>query len=141
MSNSAEILKNGVQALILKNENKFKNSLVEALSEKLSSNINELVIKTNKKLFQPKFKWTVVDENVQYFINFLNEYNPNTYAKIKLKNDSLINITESEINNIKSLFNQLSPENRKTMVETIFENKSNLEQHLEFYNKTKVLEQ
>ena len=117
----------------------FKKSLIDVLSFKLNEKINFLTIETNKKILKSKFKDTELTENMKVFIEFLESYDPKTNTKLKLKNDSVINITEQEITEIKSLFNQLSPNNRQKMAETIFENKNSLDQHLEFYGKTKVL--
>jgi hypothetical protein len=133
------ILKSGMQHLIQKNEPMFKKSLIDVLSFKLNENINFLTMETNKKILKSKFKNTELTENMKVFIEFLESYDPKTNTKLKLKNDSVINITEKEIVEIKSLFNQLSPNNRQKMAETIFENKNSLDQHLEFYGKTKVL--
>ena len=128
-----------MQHLIQKNEPMFKKSLIDVLSFKLNENINFLTLQTNKSLLHSKYKSTELTENIKLFIEFLESYDPNTNTKLKLKNDSVINITEQEITEIKSLFNQLSPNNRQKMAETIFENKNSLDQHLEFYGKTKVL--
>ncbi len=117
----------------------FKKSLIDVLSFKLNENINFLTLQTNKSLLHSKYKSTELTENMKLFIEFLESYDPKTNTKLKLKNDSVINITEQEITEIKSLFNQLSPKNRQKMAETIFENKNSLDQHLEFYGKTKVL--
>jgi hypothetical protein len=133
------ILKSGMQYLIQKNEPMFKKSLIDVLSFKLNENINFLTLQTNKSLLHSKYKSTELTENMKLFIEFLESYDPKTNTKLKLKNDSVINITEQEITEIKSLFNQLSPKNRQKMAETIFENKNSLDQHLEFYGKTKVL--
>jgi hypothetical protein len=140
MNETVDILKNGITSLILKKEDDFKKSLSNSLKIKLNENITDLIIKTSKNIFNPKFKWTHFDENCEKFLNFLNEYDSAKCTKIKLKNESVINITESEIKSIKKLFNQLNPENRKIMIDSIFENNLNLEQHIEFYNKTKALE-
>jgi hypothetical protein len=86
-----------------------------------------------------EWKSLILSVFLKFFIEFLESYDPKTNTKLKLKNDSVINITEQEITEIKSLFNQLSPNNRQKMAETIFENKNSLDQHLEFYGKTKVL--
>ena len=128
-----------MQHLIQKNEPMFKKSLIDVLSFKLNENINFLTLQTNKGLLHSKYKSTELTENMKLFIEFLESYDPKTNTKLKLKNDSVINITEQEITEIKSLFNQLSPNNRQKMAETIFENKNSLDQHLEFYGKTKVL--
>lgn len=128
-----------MQHLIQKNEPMFKKSLIDVLSFKLNENINFLTLQINKNLLHSKYKSTELTENMKLFIEFLESYDPKTNTKLKLKNDSVINITEEEITEIKSLFNQLSPNNRQKMAETIFENKNSLDQHLEFYGKTKVL--
>jgi hypothetical protein len=69
----------------------------------------------------------------------MENYNPKTVLKIKFKNESILNITEENIKNVKSLFDQLSPQNRQILAETIFNDPDTFKEHLDFYEKTKVL--
>jgi hypothetical protein len=137
---SIELLKKSFESLIENNDEQFKKSLNYALSKKLNENIEYLRVNTQKKLFEPSFKFTPKSEEIKNFVEFLESYDPSNPSKIKLKNESVINITEKELKDIKILFDQLSPKNRSIMVESIFENKANLDQHLEFCQKVKVLQ-
>jgi hypothetical protein len=137
---STILLKKSFESLIQNNDDQFKKSLSIALSMKLNENIEYLRIHTQKKLFEPVFKFTPKSQEIKNFVEFLESYDPLNPSKIKLKNESVINITEKELKDIKILFDQLSPKNRTLMVESIFESKANLDQHLEFCQKVKVLQ-
>lgn len=137
---STELLKKSFESLIQNNDEDFKKSLNHALHLKLNENIEYLRVNTQKKLFEPVFKFTPKSEEIKNFVEFLESYDPSNPSKIKLKNESVINITEKELKDIKILFDQLSPKNRSMMVESIFESKANLDQHIEFCQKVKVLQ-
>jgi hypothetical protein len=137
---SVVLLKKSFENLIQNNDEEFKKFLNNALTTKLNENIKYLKVHTQKKLFEPVFKFTPKSEEIKNFVKFLESYDPSNPSKIKLKNESVINITEKELKDIKILFDQLSPKNRTLMVESIFESKANLDQHLEFCQKVKVLQ-
>jgi hypothetical protein len=137
---STELLKKSFECLIYNRGEEFRQSLGDVLKTKLNENIQSLQINTQKKLFEPVFKFTPKSEEIKNFVEFLESYDPSNPSKIKLKNESVINITEKELKDIKILFDQLSPKNRTLMVESIFESKANLDQHLEFCQKVKVLQ-
>lgn len=139
MKMTDRMLKNGFNYLIEENEEQFKKSLIDVLSFKLNESINFINFEARKKLLQSKHKFTKNEETIKNFVNFLENYDPQNPPKIKLKNDSVINITESEIKAIKNLFDQLNAQNRLRMVKEIFESPNNLRQHLEFYEKAKAL--
>jgi hypothetical protein len=69
----------------------------------------------------------------------LNFYKIQPTDKILLKNNDVININESEIKSIQMLFEQLSPQNREKMAETIFNDTETFKQHLNFYKETQEL--
>lgn len=139
MKLTERMLKSGFEYLIDENEDQFKKSLIDVLSFKLNESINYINFEVRKKLLSTPPKFTPNDENIKHFVNFLEQYDPKNPSKIKLKNESVINITENELIAIKNLFDQLGPKNRLKMVEEVFESKKNLDEHVEFYNKTKAL--
>lgn len=133
------ILKNGIKDLANNNESLFKKSLIDVLSFKLNESLENTENITKNRLLETKEKVTKITPEIKIFLEFLNDYSTETVTKIKLKNDSILNITEENIKNIKALFDQLKPENRQLMAETIFNDTAAFQQHLEFYEKTKAL--
>lgn len=134
------MLKNGFHYLLEENETQFKKSLIDVLSFKLNESVEYLNFQFKKSLLKDlKFKETENTPEMNTFINFLESYDSKNCSKIKLKNESLINITENEVKAIKSLFDTLNVKNRQKMAEDIFKDQQTFQEHLEFYNKTKVL--
>jgi hypothetical protein len=133
------ILKNGIKDLAKNNETSFKKSLIDVLSFKLNESLENTENITKNRLLEKKEEITKITSEIKIFLEFLNNYNAETVTKIKLKNDSILNITEENIKNIKALFDQLKPENRQLMAETIFNDTGTFQQHLEFYEKTKAI--
>jgi len=134
------MLKNGFHYLLDENETQFKKSLIDVLSFKLNESVEYLNFQFKKSLLKDlKFKETANTPEMNTFINFLESYDSKNCSKIKLKNESLINITENEVKAIKSLFDTLNVKNRQKMAEDIFKDQKTFQEHLEFYNKTKVL--
>lgn len=140
MKISNMMLKNGFYYLINENEDQFKKSLIDVLSFKLNESIDYLHFQFKKSLLKDnKVQITDDTKEMKDFISFIESYDPMVSSKIKLKNDSVINITESDMEAIKGLFDSLNPKNRQQMVEQIFQDKVSLEQHIDFYKKVKVL--
>lgn len=134
------MLKNGFHYLLDENETQFKKSLIDVLSFKLNESVEYLNFQFKKSLLKDlKFKETANTPEMNTFINFLESYDSKNCSKIKLKNESLINITENEVKAIKSLFDTLNVKNRQKMAEDIFKDQKTFQEHLEFYNQTKVL--
>jgi hypothetical protein len=133
------ILKNGLFYLIQDNENGFKKSLIDVLSIKLNESLESVEFFTKTNLLKNQEKTTKETPEIKMFLEFMQNYNPSTTLKIKFKNESIINITEENIKDIKSLFDQLSPKNRQILAETIFNDPDTFAEHLDFYEKTKAL--
>jgi hypothetical protein len=133
------ILKNGLYYLIQDNENAFQKSLIDVLSIKLNESLETVELFTKTNLLKNKEKNTLETPEIKIFLEFMENYNPKTVLKIKFKNESILNITEENIKNVKSLFDQLSPQNRQILAETIFNDPDTFKEHLDFYEKTKVL--
>lgn len=129
------LLKHGIEGLISENEDFFKQNITQALAMKL----NETVAETKKMVSQNlliKESSTRSSEELNEFVNFLNKFIPGTYT---FKNGSSINITESEINSIKQLFESLNIKNRQKMVEELFTDSTSFKQHINFSQKVKHL--
>lgn len=135
---STLILENGIKALIYESEKPFRKSIVNSLSLKLNDAINEAKYSTASALLS-KEETTKPSENLNNFINFIENYDPKNNNKIKLKNESYINITENEFNSLVSLFNQLNTKNREFMLEEIFTSPTQIKKNIEFFNKAKGL--
>lgn len=135
---STLILENGIKALIYESEESFRKSIVNSLSLKLNDAINEAKYSTASSLLT-KEESTKPSENLTNFINFIKNYDSKNNNKIKLKNESYINITENEFNSLVSLFNQLNTKNRELMLEEIFTSPTQIKKNIEFFNKAKGL--
>jgi len=130
---SYKLLKNGIQALLEREEDYFKKNIVQSLSIKLNDAISDVLEETNKNLFLTH-ESIENSKDLQYFLNILESKD-----KLHLKDGSIINITENDITSLKRLFDNLNTESRKQMVTTIFESSSNFKQHIDFYNTAKGL--
>lgn len=139
MSYTKNIIQRGISDLIEKNDDLFKQNLMYALSFKLNESIEYTKIETQNKIFKSVPTTTEITEDVSIFLNFLNTYKSESTDKILLKNNDVINITESEIKSIQMLFEQLNPKNRQKMAETIFNDSETFKQHLNFYKETQEL--
>ena len=121
----------------------YSNEIVKELNN-ININIFQNIIKTVEKnikntVMVENSKSTEASSDLQYFVEFVQNYDSNIKNKFKFKNQSIINITEAELNSLKSLFNVLNADNRKTMVQEILESPTALKRNIEFYQKTKGL--
>jgi hypothetical protein len=139
MSYAKNIIQRGISELVSRNDELFKQNLMYALSFKLNESIETTKIETQNKIFKSVPVSTNITEDVAIFLNFLNSYKIQPTDKILLKNNDVININESEIKSIQMLFEQLSPQNREKMAETIFNDTETFKQHLNFYKETQEL--
>jgi hypothetical protein len=127
------LLKNGIREMISKNENYFKKNIVQTLAFKLNESMKEVRRSIGSQiLMEPKF--TENSNELQNFIHFCESFKPGRYT---FKDEFVLNITESDIENIKWLFEHLGPEKRKEMVQNIFASPSSFKQHLDFSNSVK----
>jgi len=131
------ILRNGIKTLMEEDDSSFKKSLVRCLSLKLNTAIKDTQNNFTKRLFENK-KSTVVSPDIQYFVNFVENYDPKTNNRLKLKNHSYININESELKILTHLFDSLSPKNKELLASEILESPANIRKNIEFYNKAKI---
>lgn len=130
---SYKLLKNGIQALLEREEDYFKKNIVQSLSIKLNDAISCVLEETNKNLFLTH-ESLENSKDLQYFLNILENKD-----KVYLKDGSIINITENETKSLKRLFDNLNTASRKEMIATIFESSNNFQQHIDFYNTAKGL--
>jgi len=130
---SYKLLKNGIQALLEREEDYFKKNIVQSLSIKLNDAISDVLEETNKNLFLTHE--SIEDsKDLQYFLNILENKD-----KVQLKDGSIINITENDTKSLKRLFDNLNTESRKQMITSIFQSSNNFKQHIDFYNTAKGL--
>jgi hypothetical protein len=130
---SYKLIKNGLHALVEEEETYFKKNIVQSLSIKLNNAIKDVYTESKKGLMLKEEK-TKNTKELQTFLKILENK-----EKIRLKNDSIINIDENDISALKELFEHLNVENRQKMVESVFNSAASLRQHIEFYQKAKGL--
>jgi hypothetical protein len=130
---SYKLIKNGLQALAEEEETYFKKNIVQSLSIKLNNAIKDVYTESKKGLMLKEEK-TKNTKELQTFLKILDNR-----EKIRLKNDSIININENDVSALKELFEHLNAENRQKMVESVFNSAASLRQHIEFYQKAKGL--
>ena len=132
------ILKNGIKNLLEENDSSFKKSLVDCLSIKLNTAIKEVESEFKTKIFESKEETKATPEILE-FANFVENYNSKRNNRLKLKNQSYINISEQELKSLVGLFECLSASNRQKMLEEILESPAKLKSNIEFYEKAKAI--
>lgn len=129
------LLKHGIEGLLEQNEEFFKNNITRALALKLNENVQLTKNAISQKLLN-KPETTAPSENLNEFLSFISNFKSGTHT---FKNGSNINITESDIKDLKELFESLNPINREKMVSEILVDGTAFKQHLNFFQKAKVL--
>jgi hypothetical protein len=138
MTNTVKILlKNGLMGLANLDEEYFKQNVTTAIALKLNENLKEIYLESNKNLLFSD-KTTETNKLLEEFVNFVDNFKEGKY---KFKNNSTLNITESQVDTVKKLFDSLSPNSRNIMVKEIFEDSQKFKEHIDFYNKIKGLVQ
>jgi len=132
-----KILRNGIKTLMEEDDSSFKKSLVRCLSLKLNTAINETQKDFTKRLFEHN-ESTKITEDIKYFVNFVENYDPITNNRLKLKNHSYININESELKMLTDLFDSLSGKNKQLMAFEILQSPNNIKKNIEFYKKAQI---
>jgi len=136
MDISRVLLKNGIQEMIYDNKQDFKYSLEQALSIKLNESIKEAKNEFTKHLLDKDLQ-TSSSSSLNEFVSFIKNFDSGKYI---FKDGSIINITESEKEAIKNLFESLNPENRSKMVQEIFETPASFKDHLNFAKEIRKLQ-
>jgi hypothetical protein len=129
------LLKNGLMGLAGLNEGHFKDNVTHALAFKLNDSIDQIYKKSSKRILQG-YSNTPETLELKEFVDFIDNFEEGKY---QFKNNSLLNITESDISAIKNLFEVLSVKNREKMVVEIFQDSAAFKHHVDFYNQSKGL--
>ena len=129
------LLKHGIEGLLEQNEEFFKNNITRALALKLNKNVQITKNAISQRLLSSQ-KQTQATTNLNEFLSFVTNFKAGTYT---FKNGSNINITESDMKDLKELFESLNPVNREKMVSEILVDGTAFKQHLNFFQKAKVL--
>jgi hypothetical protein len=129
------LLKHGVRSLLAENNNFFKQNIIQTLAIKLDKTVKESKNLVERKLFQ-RDTITENTEELREFLDFINNFKGGVY---NFKNGSSINITESEIQSLKQLFESLNPQNRQKMISEIFEDGIKFKEHINFSQKVMKL--
>jgi hypothetical protein len=129
------LLKHGVRSLLAENNNFFKQNIIQTLAIKLDKTVKESKNLVERKLFQ-RDTITENTEELKEFLDFIDNFKGGVY---NFKNGSSINITESEIQSLKQLFESLNPQNRQKMISEIFEDGIKFKEHINFSQKVMKL--
>jgi hypothetical protein len=129
------LLKHGVRSLLAENNNFFKQNIIQTLAIKLDKTVKESKNLVERKLFQ-RDTITENTEELREFLDFIDNFKGGVY---NFKNGSSINITESEIQSLKQLFESLNPQNRQKMISEIFEDGIKFKEHINFSQKAMKL--
>ena len=129
------LLKHGIEGLLSENQDFFKQNITQALALKLNESVAEVKNSVSKNLLHNNQN-TAGSPELSEFLNFVESFKPGIY---KFKNGSSINITDSEMEMLKSLFESLNPENRQKMVSEILQDGTSFKNHLTFSQKVKKL--
>lgn len=131
---STLILESGIKDLIKENDLAFKRSLINSLSLKLNESIKDIEKEFKSKMML-NIEQNVSSNQIKEFVEFVENYDPKLKNKLKLKNGTLINISESDFDNLKKMFDTLNNKNREIFVGEITESPAKLKSNLEFYKK------
>lgn len=129
-----------VENLIEGDEDLFLNGL----KQELSLRKHDLCKTISNKIFESLTQCYIHkninnNEDIQKFIKILNEAKQNKTVKIQFKNASIINISESELEPLKLLFDQLNEKNQTHMAKYVFETPRFFREILHFAKTTKGL--
>jgi len=131
---STLILESGINDLIKENDSAFKKSLINSLSLKLNEAIKEVENEFKSKMLMSSDRYSLSDE-IKEFVEFVENYDPKLKNKLKLKNGTFINISETDFNDLKEMFDTLNNKNREIFVKEITESPTKLKSNLDFYKK------
>jgi hypothetical protein len=127
------LLKNGIRGMISENEGYFKENVIKTLSYKLNESLKEVRHAIGQSVFMEE-DITKNTKEVQNLVNFCESFKPGKY---KFKDDFVLNITESDIENVKWLFEHLGSDARQKMAGNLFKSPSDFKQHVEFSKSIK----
>lgn len=136
MDVSRTILKNGIKEMFSENNESFKENIQQVLAIKLNESITNVNREVSRQLLDNNTT-TANSEELNYFLEFITNFKP---GKHSFKDGSIINITESEKENIKNLFETLNTKNRELMIKQIFESGILFKEHIEFAKQSRNLQ-
>lgn len=122
-----------VENLMEGEEDLFVSGLQQELDSRKQDLCKNLSVKIFENLTNSSDSKTVNEnQDITKLITLLTEIKTNKKAKIEFKNASIINISESEIEPLKLLFDQLNEKNKKHLAKHIFETPSFFRETLRF---------
>lgn len=129
-----------VDTLVEGEEDLFSRGLLNELDSRKEILCKELSIKIFEHLAHPKINKEIdLNEDIVNFINTIQKFDKHKSIKINFKNESILNISENEIEPIKKLFDNLNEENQKVLARDLFKTPQYFKQTLEFAKKVKGL--
>jgi hypothetical protein len=116
----------------------------QGLLNELNIRKQELCKEVSIKIFEnmgsvPVSKTIDMNEDIKKFIVILEKFQNNSNVKINFKNESILNISDKDIEPIKYLFDNLNEENQKVLAKDLFETPQHFKHTLEFAKKVKGL--
>ena len=129
-----------VEDLFEGNDDFFKQGLLNELNirkQDLSKQLFSVIF--NEYKFVSESNNFSEDSNIKKFINICEQMGKTKFAKIEFKNASIINISESDLNVLKLLFDNLNDRNKVLFAKNLFEEPTYYKQTLEFAKRTKGL--
>jgi len=135
MNNNKRLLKSGIENIIFKNDESFRQNIIKVLASKLNENLKETELLVSKTLLYRE-SVTPANTSLNEFIDFVNNFEPGNY---KFQNGSNINITDSDILQLKNLYESLNVKNREHMISELFTDGITFKQHLTFSQKVRNL--
>jgi hypothetical protein len=127
------LLKKGIMGLVYEDQEHFKTNVVNSIAYKLNESLKQIKKEVQTKLLYSE-SLTENEDNIKNFIKFINNFQEGKYT---FKNGMNINITESEVKNLISLFESLNSKNRKLMAKEIFETPEKFKEHIKFSQEAK----
>jgi hypothetical protein len=129
-----------VQTLVEGEEDLFTQGLLNELDTRKEDLCKQLSIKIFEHLGTPIVNKEIkINEDIQNFIKMVEKFDNNSVIKVNFKNESILNISENEIEPIKRLFDSLNEENQKVLARDLFKTPQHFKQTVEFAKKVKGL--
>lgn len=129
-----------VETLMEGEEDLFTQGLLNELDTRKEELCRQISIKIFEHLGTVPISKTIsINEDIQNFIVLLEKFNKSSNVKINFKNESILNISENDIQPIKRLFDNLNEENQKALARDLFKSPQNFKQTVEFAKQVKGL--
>ena len=129
-----------VQTLLEGEEDLFAQGLANELNSRKEELCRHMSVKVFEQMGSDLVSKNIdLNENIKKFINLIESFKKTPTVKINFKNESILNISENEIEPIKSLFDRLNEENQKVLARDLFKSPQHFKHTLEFAKKVKGL--